>query len=185
MEVFFNSFLHSWLLSAADSHSCWLGHDAFLPCYSKLLATLCPPLVHFLPSFLHPFCSDQFSLAEALCWPQVAPVAQHTCSLGIPTVFSIYYSSALTPQRSSWAPFHNRFQLFADVSGMWSLEAWKGTGNKEDELSPAELAVLHETSQCLLPLLLLFTGFAFLPVLLHLHVSRLALQSLCWSSYTF
>lgn len=51
------------------SHSCWLCCDGFLPCRSKLPAALCLPLVRLLPSFLHPFYSHHFFLAEALWWP--------------------------------------------------------------------------------------------------------------------
>ena len=164
----------------------------------SLLLTMLWWFSSLLPSSLLPhaclwciFCPASYissTLATSLVafwWPQELLSPWHACGLGASAVFPVSDSPALTSHRNSWAPFHNCFQLFADVSGNWSLEAWKGAGNPKAKLSPADLAALHETSQC--P----FLRFSFSLVSLSAcpapsaHVSTSAIWSPCWSGYTF
>lgn len=170
----------SWRFSAADSHSCWPCHDVFPPCCSSLPATLCLTFVRLMSRFLQPFFSDYFSLAEALWWSQelLSP------SMPVAGEYLVFFP-VLFPSTAASEEYLGSLMYFfpscLHVPGAWSLEVCKGAGNQKAELSPADLAVLWNQSVSLTSLV--FHHFHFLPV--HVHVSTLGIQSLCWSSYTF
>lgn len=157
-EIFFFSSLLLILIDCVVMIFLFASPNSLVRCV-VLWCILCP--ASYIPSPLT-------SLAEALWWPWELLPLWHARGQGIPTVTSMPYSPALTPQRSSRASFHNCFQLLADVR-------WVKLGSMKRRWKPKSHAVTS-TSSCSpwnqtvsLGPLWFDTVFTLCPVLLHPH----------------